>query len=189
MASLVGDARTIAEGHLACELPTRWAHVSAVAAKAERVAGILPAADRPTLVAAAWLHDIGYASALNQTGFHPIDGARWLRVQSFDPRVASLVAHHSYALIEADERGLSQQLVDEFPNEDSPTADALWYCDLTTGPHGQDFDVLDRLNEIRSRYGPEHIVTRFVDRAEPTLVAVVRRTEARLASLVDGQPI
>ena len=31
------------------------------------------------LVAAAWLHDIGYAPELVETGFHPLDGARYLR--------------------------------------------------------------------------------------------------------------
>jgi hypothetical protein len=32
-------------------------------------------------VAAAWLHDIGYAPAIAEsgTGFHPLDGARYLR--------------------------------------------------------------------------------------------------------------
>jgi len=189
MALFVDDARTIAERHLAAELPRRWTHVRAVAAKAMRIACILADADRPILVAAAWLHDIGYASALTHTGFHPLDGARWLRAQDFDPRVVGLVAHHSCAVIEADERGLSYQLAEEFPNEDSPTADALWYSDMTTGPDGQDYEVTERLSEIRSRYGAGHVVTSFIDRAEPTIVAAVRRTEARLASLVDGQPM
>jgi hypothetical protein len=34
----------------------------------------VPAADRPVLIAAAWLHDIGYAPGLPETGFHPLDG-------------------------------------------------------------------------------------------------------------------
>src|SRR5439155_25857906 len=100
--SLVEDARVIAEQHLASELPRRWYHVQAVAAKAERVAHVVAAADGPILIASAWLHDIGYAPALAETGFHPLDGARWLRSKSFHPRVTALVAHHSCALIEAD---------------------------------------------------------------------------------------
>ena len=31
------------------------------------------------MTAAAWLHDIGYAPAVDDTGFHPLDGARYLR--------------------------------------------------------------------------------------------------------------
>jgi hypothetical protein len=141
------------------------------------------------LAAAAWLHDIGYARDLAATGFHPLDGARWLSAQGFDPRVTALVAHHSCALIEADERGLSDQLAAEFPQEESPTADALWYCDMTTGPDGQNFDVVDRLQEIHARYGPDHVVTRFIARAESSIVAAVRRTEDRLAGVTDRQPM
>ncbi len=43
-------------------LGNRWAHVQAVAEQAGRIApAVLPADERDTLVAAAWLHDIGYA--------------------------------------------------------------------------------------------------------------------------------
>jgi hypothetical protein len=87
---------------------------------------------------------------------------------------------HSCALIEGDERGLDDELATEFPREDSAIADALWYCDMTTGPHGEAMPVLERLGEIRSRYGPDHVVTRFVDRAQGEIVAAVRRTEERL---------
>jgi len=52
---------------------------------------------------------------------------------------------------------------------------------MTTGPDGQDLHVVDRLNEARSRYGPDHVVTRFWANAEPVLVAAVQRTEERLA--------
>lgn len=189
MTSLAEQGRELAEGQLAGELARRWIHVQAVAAKAERVAAALDSSDRDTLVAAAWLHDVGYASSLASTGFHPLDGARWLRTRGFDERVTGLVANHSCAWIEADERGLYQELAAEFPQERSVTADALWYCDMTTGPDGQDFDVTHRLSEIRSRYGPGHVVTRFIDRAQREIVRAVRRTEERLASLTDPQPM
>ena len=93
-----------------------------------------------------------------------------------------MVAHHSCALIEADERGLADQLSTEFNLENSETADALWYCDMTTGPDGQDLEVVDRLVEARGRYGPGEVVTRFLLRAEDQIVATVRRTELRLAA-------
>ena len=37
------------------------------------------------LVASAWLHDIGYAAGLQETGFHPVDGARHLRSAGWPP--------------------------------------------------------------------------------------------------------
>ena len=76
----------MAELRLAGQLPRRWTHVQAVAAKATRVAQVLDPADRDVLVAAATLHDIGYATELAHTGFHPLDGARWLEDHHFDPQ-------------------------------------------------------------------------------------------------------
>jgi hypothetical protein len=132
------------------------------------------------LVPAAWLHDIGYAPCLVASGFHPLDGARFLRSEGFGDRVACLVAHHSYAAVEADLRGLGPVLDEEFPREESLTADILCYCDMTTGPDGEQVDVVDRLAEIRARYGPGDVVSRFVDRAEPEIVSTVHRVEGLL---------
>ncbi|MFC0526254.1 HD domain-containing protein [Phytohabitans kaempferiae] len=178
---LVTEARGLAGALLAEELPRRWSHVQAVGAKAAQVSVVLEESDRDVLVAAAWLHDVGYAAPLAGTGFHPLDGARWLRSRGLDDRVACLVAHHTCALLEADERGLAEELAAEFECEESATADALWYCDATTGPDGQDLNVLDRLDEIRARYGPDALVTRFIDRAQPQIVGAVQRTAKRLA--------
>lgn len=58
----------------------RWQHVAGVASAAAAAAAD-PVADREAqlLIAAAWLHDIGYAVELAETGIHPLDGARHLR--------------------------------------------------------------------------------------------------------------
>ena len=71
------DAARLAETMLAAELPRRWRHVRSVARRARWAAKQLSLSD--ALVAAAWLHDIGYAPDLVETGFHPLDGARYLR--------------------------------------------------------------------------------------------------------------
>ena len=108
MTCLVEHAKKIAEQHLAKAIPRRWSHVPAVGAKAEKIGVILfDAKDVAVLAAAAWLHDVGYAPDLAATGFHPLDGARWLRKDGFDDRVTNLVAHHSCAHVEAAERGLA----------------------------------------------------------------------------------
>jgi hypothetical protein len=179
---IVDTARATAESLLAQAMPRRWWHVRAVGQKAERIGPAFSAPDAATLAAAAWLHDIGYAPDLVDTGFHPLDGARWLRSRGADTRVALLVANHSCALIEASERGLDRSLADEFPVEHSAVADALIYCDLTTGPDGRSLTVEDRLYEIRTRYGAGTVVARFAERAEKDLVSAVRRTQRRLAA-------
>lgn len=175
----VAEARRLAEAHLAGTLDRRWRHVQAVAVRAEEVAAALEM-DRELLVGAAWLHDIGYAPEASDTGFHPLDGARLLRSLDIDERVVVLVAHHSCATIEANERGLENELRREFPIESGPVADALWFCDMTTGPDGERLSVDERLAEIRRRYGAEHVVTRFVNRAEVAIRGAADRTEQRL---------
>ena len=162
-------------------LPRRWKHVRAVGLKAERL-GRLVGDDAQLLAAAGWLHDVGYAPAVADTGFHALDGARWLLRQGFPPRLAGLVAHHSCASYEAEERGMKPDLMAEFPFEEPPTSDALWFADMTTGPDGQDLTVEERLAEIRERYGPDDLVTRFWKKAEPPLLDAIRRTEQRLAA-------
>jgi hypothetical protein len=170
----------VAEVHLRATLPRRWCHVQAVGRKATRLGPYIAEADAEVLAAAAWLHDIGYAPALVDTGLHALDGARWMVQNGWDTRLAGLVANHSCALHEAAERGLASVLIEEFPQEESATADALWFVDMTTGPDGQDLSVEARLAEVRMRYGPEDVVTRFWRRAEPELLAAVRRTQERL---------
>jgi putative nucleotidyltransferase with HDIG domain len=177
----VAEARELARGLLASALPRRWAHVQGVARQAEHTASRLGFRDG-VLVAAAWLHDIGYAPALKDTGFHPLDGARYLRCRAVDEQVVRLVAHHSYAPLEAAERGLVDPLVTEFPAADPVLADALCHADMTTSPDGERVEAGARLAEIQARYGPGDPVTQFIDRARPDILAAVARTTARLAT-------
>ncbi|HEY9468944.1 MAG TPA: HD domain-containing protein [Propionibacteriaceae bacterium] len=176
---LMSNASGIAAKRLAECSPRRFSHVRGVAGQAERIAAVV-GADGELLVAAAWLHDIGYAPELADAGFHPLDGARFLRRQGADGRLCGLVAHHSCSVIEAEMRGLADELLAEFPREESAISDALIYCDLTTGPDGQRLTAEERLAEIISRYGPDSLVGRFIDQARSEMIDAVRRTEERL---------
>jgi hypothetical protein len=176
----------------ACEAETRlarmgsrWSHARGVVRRAEEIASAVDVADRGVLVAAAYLHDIGYARELVVHNFHPLDGALWLRAQSQE-RLAGLVAHHSGAIFEARSHGLAERLI-AFIDERSPVSDALAFSDLTTGPTGERVTVAERLGEIERRYGTGSLVVRALGDASPTLEAMVRRAEARLAgSRVDA---
>ena len=107
-------AECLARTLLADALPRRWAHVQGVAARARTLKPSL-GADADLLEAAAWLHDIGYVPELTETSLHGLDGARYLRdVQHAEPLLCRLVAHHSCAVIEAEERGLADALTREF---------------------------------------------------------------------------
>jgi hypothetical protein len=109
------------------------------------------------LVAACYLHDIGYARELAATGFHPLDGGRHLRALGHE-RLAGLVAHHTQARSEARLRGLDRTLA-YFESEDSLVSAALAYCDLTTGPDGERMTPNQRLLDVEARYGDQSPVT------------------------------
>jgi HD domain-containing protein len=163
---------------LIAPLGDRWLHVQAVADRARRVAAVLSAEDADLLVAAAFLHDVGYAPSLDRLGFHPVDGARFLRAHGQE-RLACLVAHHSGARFEAEERGLVEELA-AFPVEDGPVMDALTFADMTTGPAGQPMTLDERIGEIQRRYSPDDPVHRAILRAHPLLQAAVQRVRTRL---------
>lgn len=177
---LAAWARELARRHLDVDRfrDARWPHVRAAAAKA---AELSPAfgPDGETLVAAVWLHDIGYAPELATTGFHPLDGARFLAGLGA-ARIAGLVAHHSGAALEAELRGLDAQLA-EFADERGPVRDALWACDMTTSPVGRPVTFDERLDEIIRRYGPEHSVPRAIAAAGDAIRAAIRATTERVA--------
>ncbi|WP_394430447.1 HDIG domain-containing metalloprotein [Streptomyces sp. SGAir0957] len=160
-------------------LGNRWLHTQAVAARAREASAAVPEADRDLLIAAAWLHDIGYAPELRDTGFHPLDGARHLTSLGAPRRLVRLVAHHSGAVYEAEQRGLSAELA-VYEREDSPLLDALIYADMTTGPAGQSFDFDRRIDEILVRYEVGSEVHTAISKARPYLAAAVERTSVRL---------
>lgn len=181
--SLTGsEARAQAQRFLGDASP-RWAHVKSTATAARDARLLVGPGAFDLLLAAAWLHDIGYAPELVDTGFHPLDGARYLRRIGAPDRLCCLVANHTNAWVEAEARGLGRSLACEFPAEDSVVSDALTFADLTTGPTGSRVSVEARIAEVFERYVPDHVVHASIRQAAPELIATVRRVEARLAAL------
>jgi hypothetical protein len=175
----VAWARGLAQSLLQQQLPRRWAHSQGVAAQAVALRPIL-GDNADLLVAAAWLHDIGYSPALVATGFHPLDGARYLRDKHHaDANLCSLVAHHTCATYEAEERGLLYELLTEFPAPATLTRELI-YCDMTTGPDGSRLTPDERLSDIFGRYSADHLVHRAITRATPCLLAAVAHVQALL---------
>jgi hypothetical protein len=179
MDMLASWTQHLAQGLLQAPLPRRWAHVRGVAGQARSLAPIL-GADADLLEAAAWLHDIGYAPGLVATGFHPLDGARYLRdTQHADAMLCRLVAHHSCAIIEAEERGLADVLAFEFEPAPDALSNVLTFCDMTTSPDGELTPVDEPLAEICHRYGPDHLVSRSIHRATPLILCAVDEVRGR----------
>jgi hypothetical protein len=159
----------------------RWAHVQRVVREAHRTAGILPPNEREVLVAAAYLHDLGYAPSLAVTGLHALDGARHLRAIGHE-RLAGLVAYHSGARGEAELRGLTAELA-WFEDEASATSMALTYCDMTTGAGGEVVTLAERVADVERRYGHGHVVAQSVRRARPEVERCIEFVQARLGEV------
>ena len=90
-------------------LEGRWRHTERVADRAGAFRDVLVEDELDVLLAAAYLHDVGYAPELVESGFHALDGARFVR-DAGHVRLAGLVAHHSASAAEAEERGLEEEL-------------------------------------------------------------------------------
>jgi hypothetical protein len=171
-------ARSEAESMLS-PLGDRWLHTVAVADRAGAVRLMLRLDERYLLIAAAWVHDIGYAPALATSGFHPLDGAVYLD-RLGRHRLACLVANHTGAREEARLRGLADELA-AFPDERSILSAALVYCDLTCGPRGQKMTPDERRADIEHRHGSSSIVVAGLSAAWPELMAQVEQIEQLLA--------
>ena len=176
MSWTIDDCRDLSE-ELLGDAGDRWQHVQAVATAA--TAWSLDTETHTLIVGSAWLHDIGYAHALVDTGMHSIDGARFLDRDGAPQRLVSLVAYHTGAEYEADERGLMHRLLDfDRPSQDD--LDLLILADLVSGPDGRRVAISDRIDEIFSRYEPQHPVHRAVTNSREYLSQCAARATARV---------
>jgi hypothetical protein len=175
----VVDAPAVATG-LIGGVGTRLAHSRRVAHQAGLAVAVLDAPWSGALLDAAWLHDIGYAPSLQITGFHPLDGARWLRSEGWPAEVCCLVAWHTRAGTEAALRDLSVVLAAEFPAPPELAQAALAWADLTSSPTGDCCEAADRLAEIQDRYPPGSVVSRAISANLPSLLADVALIEAKI---------
>lgn len=172
----LAPAVELAREHLAGIEP-RWTHVRAVGRSTEALCREYDLAE--DLAAAAWLHDVGYGPRIVETGFHPLDGARFLRRIGVSDLVVSLVAYHSGAVFEAEERGLSDEL-GEFAEPPEDLLDVLVLVDMTTSPRGRRVSIDARLAEILSRYAAGDPVFRAITRSSNMLRESAERAASRL---------
>jgi len=147
---LVRDAQTLAQSLLADD-PDRLAHVRGAGMLAGMVAGALRLDQPELVVAAAWLHDVGYSPAIARTGFHPLDGALFLAREGWPEEVVFLVAHHSHAAVVAPYYGVEPHMA-LFEHVTGLADDLLTFSDLRAGPNGLGADPRDRVEDMRRRH-------------------------------------
>ncbi|WP_211283983.1 hypothetical protein [Phycicoccus duodecadis] len=137
--------------------------------------------DDDPVVSAAWLHDVGYAPMARDSGLHALDGATYLAGLGADAVVVSLVAFHTGAEYEAEERGLARELA-AIPRPEQGLLDALILADLTVSPTGELVAVSARLDEIVARYPGGDPVHRAVLRSRAYLEACCERAQSVLSA-------
>lgn len=172
----VGASAALARDHLAHHEP-RWSHVCGVGELAETLldSGLVD----EVVASAAWLHDIGYASNLVDTGLHALDGARYLAALGAPAELVALVAHHTGAGVESEVRGLAANL-QAMPYPLRENLDALTLVDLAVGPHGNLVEPRVRVTEILSRYQRESPVFQAVARSGPDLLRTAAVARSRM---------
>jgi hypothetical protein len=171
-----GDAAALA-ARLLQSLGSRLDHSAGVARQIDRAVGAVEPEWRSALKDAAWLHDVGYNPELARTGFHPLDGARWLRDRHWPALACRLVAWHTESLEEARLYGLDKELAAEFVPPPPLASAALAWADLTSSPTGERWDAERRLADILDRYPPGSIVHEATRASLPALRAAVRKIE------------
>lgn len=179
----VSSSAELTANLLLSSVGTRLAHSRQVAHQAALASRLLEEPWRTVLVGAAWLHDIGYNDELATTGFHPLDGARWLRLRprSWPMELCRLVAWHTEPLAEGRMRGLDMALGTEFaPPPPLPRA-ALTWADLTSSPEGKCWPAESRVAEILRRHPLGSVVHRATIASLPELRQAVGHIERALA--------
>lgn len=169
-------------GHMLERDPKRLRHSAAVADRAQAYAATVARSEAHSLIAAAWLHDIGYSVRLRDTGFHPLDGALYLRREGWPEPVCTLVAHHSGSRFVARVLGLDDRL-GAFKFVEDPLSDALTVADNTAGPDGAIVTVDERLRDKQTRHGPESPNARANPERDDYIRAAAQRVAHRLAVL------
>ena len=101
---------------------------------------------------AALLHDIGYWKEIALTGFHPIDGAKFL-IEHGEREIADLIVGHSCSPEEG-------QLLGHLGIEQSPNivAKLITFWDVQVKQGGEVVTYSERYNDILKRYGEDSIV-------------------------------
>ena len=156
---------------------TRLNHSAAVAAQVDLVAHLVERGWRSAIKDAAWLHDVGYSPQLAVTGFHALDGARWLRDHDWPAETCRLVAWHTEPLEEARRYRLDSKLTAEFDRPPALAGTALSWADLTSSPQGECWEAERRLADIFRRYPAGSIVHEATCASLPALRRAVRTIE------------
>ena len=102
-------------------LEARWRHTLRVVERAQSFRGVLDREELDVLLAAGYVHDVGYAPCLAKAGFHPLDGARFVREEGRE-RLAGLVADQTSTALRSRLRVRSEHAARSLSRRSDPRA-------------------------------------------------------------------
>lgn len=137
----------------------------------------LKGADLDFADCAALLHDIGYWKPIAITGFHPIDGARFLEQQG-EHNLASLIVGHSCSVEEGELLGFT-----EIKFSSDIIAKLITYWDVQVKQGGEVVSYKERFTDIISRYGADSIVGKANIKAKPRIEKIIKEIDEMLKAV------
>ena len=186
---LVRYAREAARELLATEAPASWTRSEKAATHADHAVTTLGRPRGEVMVAAAWLHGIGDAPAIQRTGFAPVDGAVRLLAEGWPTPVVSLVAHQAQSRLVAPAYDATERLalfdrIQGWPSDILDYAIVLGAVDAEApDPEtcvrlaGKQLPASLRMS-VRERAERERRLRRAVDRVNAAIIAARASTPA-----------
>jgi HD superfamily phosphodiesterase len=162
--------------------PARLSHILVITERAERSAREIAVRhpglrlDAPTVRCAALVHDIGYLDRAKRTGFHPVDGYRFLYEHGAEALARRIVGHSS----SPEEAGLLGLLLPE-PLDDL-AARLVTYWDMQVKQGGEIVGYEERYRDILGRYGEDSVVGQAHRLARPRIRGILTHVDRLLAS-------
>ncbi len=159
------------------ENPNRVKHVLEIATRVRESATalLLPLQEVEMAECAALLHDIGYWKPIALTGFHPADGANFLKEQGRHD-LASMIIGHSCSPEEGELLGYSGIQQDQ-----RITSKLITYWDVQIKQGGEAVSYQERLADILQRYGPDSLVGRANLKAKLRIEGLLKEVGSELA--------
>jgi HD superfamily phosphodiesterase len=159
--------------------PARLQHILVVAEQVRQSARAIHARhpaepiDEGAAHCAGLVHDIGYLAQARETGFHPLDGYRFLREHGAES-LARCIVGHSSSPEEARLRGLS--LPD---GTEDIAAKLVTYWDMRVKQGGEIVSYAERLEDILRRHGRESVVGQAQILADGRIRRLISEIEER----------